>query len=70
MHDEFENQVDGQVFLADHAIEKMIERNISPRDLADALARPDQTYLRGTRRLPVLVLCSDEPVATRQTQED
>ncbi len=37
--------------MADHAIEKMMERNISPRDLADALARPDQTYLQGTRRV-------------------
>lgn len=51
MQDEYESQVDGLVFLADHAIEKMIERNISPRDLADALARPDQTYLQGTRRV-------------------
>ncbi|GAB3555007.1 hypothetical protein GCM10027404_30570 [Arthrobacter tumbae] len=36
-------------FCPDHAIAKMVERNISPRDLADALAQPDQTYLQGAR---------------------
>jgi hypothetical protein len=47
----YESQVDGLVHLADHALEKMIERNISHPELADALARPDQTYPQGTRRI-------------------
>lgn len=51
MSDGYESQVDGRVLLADHALEKMIERNIGHTELADALARPDQTYLQGTRRV-------------------
>ncbi|MEC5199870.1 hypothetical protein RCH21_002109 [Arthrobacter sp. PL16] len=46
-----ESQVDGVVHLTDRATRKMIERNIRHTELTDALARPDQTYLQGTRRV-------------------
>ena len=50
MSDAYESKVDGRVHLADHTLEKMIERTISPAELADALACPRQTCLQGTRR--------------------
>lgn len=50
MQDEYVSQVDGPVYLVDHAIEKMLERSIPTKDLGDALARPDQTYLQAELR--------------------
>jgi hypothetical protein len=47
MSDAYESQVDGRMHLAQHALEKVIERDISPAELAEALSRLNQIYLQG-----------------------
>ncbi|MDN4611794.1 hypothetical protein [Arthrobacter burdickii] len=54
MSDAYESQVDGRMHLAEHALEKVIERDISPAELAEALSRLNRIYLQaGCRSHPI-----------------